>query len=160
MADGRVVDVHELEADRSRVGGPQPRDHLTQLHLLAVAEKRVRRLAVEVRLGEPELAEIEARVQLGVADRIDIRLGVAKCPVIVNEADNLSIKGDVAADATGNRRGDGRHPALGPGLGGAKFKTLEECGPSRLDGLGIFAPERILFFENFRIQAGGDRRFH
>ena len=39
VADGRVVDVHELEADLPRVGGLQRRNHVADLHLVPMAKK-------------------------------------------------------------------------------------------------------------------------
>ena len=93
VADGRVVDVHELEADFSRVGCFQRDDHVAQLHLVSVAEKRVRHLAVQIRLGKPDLIETEPGIALGfVFERVDVGLGVAKCPVIVDEARDPAIE--------------------------------------------------------------------
>ncbi len=93
VADGRVVDVHELETDLVRVGRLKSGDHVAQLHLVAVAEKRVGNLMLEVSLGKPELLETQPRIALGkLLQRIDVRLRVAQRPVVVNEAGHATIE--------------------------------------------------------------------
>ena len=152
------MDVHEFEADRSGVGLLQRRDHLAQLHLLAVAEEGIRGLAVEIRRGESELLDGEPGIPLGGTDRIDVRLRVAERPVVVHQAHDLPVEGQIPSGRGG--LGSGRRPPSRARLGGAEFESLEEGRPRGFHRLRILGPAGILFLENFRVEAGGDRRFH
>ncbi len=97
VADGGVVDVHELEADLPRIGRPQGGDHVLELHLRAAESERVRGLTAHLILAEIVFAQAQARVNLRLLiERIDLGLGVSQRAVVVNQAHHLAIEAHVA----------------------------------------------------------------
>ena len=86
VADARVLDVHELGADRVGVDALELRDHFAQPHRFAVEEKSRRNFAIEIGLAETKLAQIEQRI-FGtlVGQRIQPRDGVTERLVSVNQ---------------------------------------------------------------------------
>jgi hypothetical protein len=143
MADGRVVDVHELESDFPGIGGLQAGDHVAQLHLVAVAEKRIGNLAVQVRFLEAELIEVQARVALGgLLQRIDVSLGVAESPVIVNQAGDAAIERRVHIA----RRHSRCRFFLALQLRRSQLKAFEKSRPRRFHQVRGFAPLCIFRF--------------
>ena len=160
VADRRVVDVHELEADFARVGGFQRGDHVAQFHFVAVAEIGIPCDAVEVGLGEPELFQREAWVALGFfLERIDVCLSVAERAVVVDQRDDLAEKCEVGIARLG---GSGWSASLGSAarLRGAEFKAFEKCRPCFTDRFRIFAPLGILSLKQIRILPHRNRRVH
>ena len=160
VADGRVVDVHELEADFPRVGRLQGGHHVTQFHLVAVAEERVGDSAVEVGFVEAELVEAQPRIVLRlVFERIDVRLGVAERAVVVNQAGHPAVERGVAIHRRCGGGGCGSF-LLALELGGAKFKAFEECRPRRLHRTRVLAPLRVFCFHQVCVLSRRNRRVH
>ena len=139
VTDGRVVNMHELEANLVRVSRLQRCHHVSQLHFVAVAEKRVPHLAIEVRGGQAELLELQARIVLRLVERIDRGLGVAERAVVINQTDHLTEERQIRI---GRRRGHscGGGLLLAFHLGRAQFESLKKSGPSRIDRLRVLAP--------------------
>ena len=133
VADRRVVDVHELEANFARVGGFQRGDHIAQFHFVAVAEIRIPCDAIEVGFGEPELFQCEAWVALGFfLERIDVCLRVTERAVVVDQRDDLAEECEVRIARLG---GSGGSASLGSAarLRVTEFKAFEKCRPCFTD---------------------------
>ena len=128
VTHGRVVDVHELETDTTRIGRLQRGHHVAQLHALAVAEIRIPCLAVEVRLGQAEFGDIETRIALRPAfQRVDVSLSVAERPVVVNQCHHPAEKRQIPI-RTACRRFCGRR-AFALQLRHAELESFEKRRP-------------------------------
>jgi hypothetical protein len=153
-----VVDVHELEADLARVGGLQHGEHVAQLHPLAVAEIGIPRLAVEIRLAEAELLEVEARIALRlVFERVDVRLGVAERAVVVNQATtrpkntrSLSAQGEGRDGGTSRRRRQQR-PSAALSTARCPARSLRKTPTTFLDRARVLAPLGVFRLQQIRV---------
>ena len=155
VAEARVLDVHELGADRIAVDGAQFGEHLTQQHRLSVAEIFRGNGALEITLGETDGLEREKRVlRRGGTERVETRDGMAKGAVGVGQRIGAAFQGDIF-----------RHGGTGPfrqffGLGQPKLETLEKGVPLRSDRFVVFFPALVVFFEQFGVPVTRQRLAH
>ena len=86
VANARILNVHELGADRVGINAFERRDHLAQRHLAIVEKEFGRDLQIEILLAEAELAQTEQRIFRPLfRQRIDPRNGVPERAIGVNE---------------------------------------------------------------------------
>ena len=157
VADGGVVEVHELKPDRSGVGGFQRGDQIAQFQAAAVLERRLGHGAVQFLGAEARHIGHELRVAGGRASqRIDVGLSVTERAEIEQQADQFAGNSQLRpAGGIGVHHGGSLL-----GLGVAKFETLEKCRPRGLDQTRIFPPLGVFLFEQIRVGAGCDGGVH
>ena len=162
VPDLRVLDVHELRADRVAVNALQLGDHVAELHRLAVAEKFRRDGRVEVLLGEAQLLQRQHRIfrRLG-RKRIELRDGVPERAICVNKSLDAGLQRsgcDAArvADGRGARNGS----AIPVRLRAAEFKPFEKCSPIWGYGIGILTPKFVIVVDQRLVPTGGKRTVH
>ena len=146
VAQARVLDVHELGADRIAVNGAQLGEHLAEQHRLPVAEIFRGNSALEIALGETNSFEGEKRIlrRYG-SERVETRDGMAEGAVGVGQRIGPSFQGDIF-----------RHGGTGPfrqffRLGQPKLEALEKGVPLRSDRFVVFFPALVIFFEQFGV---------
>ena len=162
-----MVDVHELETNFVRIGFFERGQHIAQTHFIAVAEVGIPSLAVEIRFGQAELRQAQARVAFRlIFERIDVGLGVAERPVVVDQGHHpaekreISFRGGSLGRRGGSRSGGGNHPIPRFQLGHAQLKTLEKSRPRRVHGARVFTPLGVLGLHHICILPSRNRRVH
>ena len=86
VADARVLDVHELGANRVRIDSLQRCDHLTQRHRSIVQEEFRGDAKIEILVAKAKLAQTEQRIfGAFVGQRIHPGNGVSQRPIRVNQ---------------------------------------------------------------------------
>ena len=91
-----VVDVHEFESYPAGIGLIECFHHLSQLHLLAVAEKLGGCLTLEIAVIEAGLQEFQTGIaRRGLIKRVDARLSVAKRAVVIHQTHHPSSEGQL-----------------------------------------------------------------
>ena len=86
VPDARVLDVHELRADRVRINALERGDHLAQRHPPVIEEEFRGDLQIEILFAEAELAQREKRIfRALVRQRIHPRDRVTERAISVNQ---------------------------------------------------------------------------
>ena len=79
------MNVHELEADLSRIGLLEFGLEVLKFDSLSIAEKLGGSLTSKVLVGESETFQLQPRVAYSsIFERIDVCLGMAKSPVVID----------------------------------------------------------------------------
>ncbi len=151
VANARVLDVHELGADRLRVNGFEARDHFAQRHAGAIEEELRGNREIEILLAKAEFAQSEERILRALfGQRIQLRDGVAERAVGIDEA--IDARREEARRAIGVRgRGGGGAVAL---LQIAQLEPLEKRRPTSVHRFGILLPAAVVFLEQGEVGTG------
>src|SRR5439155_1506351 len=93
MADETVVNVHELHADRTTVGIPQPVDDLPKREGVASAHRLAGKTPVQIAVRESVEFEIEFRRRCTRnAERIELRRHMPANAIVANELVDAFLK--------------------------------------------------------------------
>ena len=107
LADGEIVHVHELHADRTAIGVPQPLDDAAERHHLRAFDRVGRKRPIHVGFGEVIRPRVEFReFRPRPAERIEIRHQMAAHPIRPDQlVDPILQDGQIVGGSGGRRRG-------------------------------------------------------
>ncbi len=148
IPDARVLDVHELRADRIRVNAFERGDHFAQGHALVIHEEFRRDLHAEVLLAEAEFAQREERIlRTLVGERIQFRDRVPESSIGVNQPVNARLQWILGFGAGLQFRGRGAVSFLQI----PQFEAFEKCRPGGINRPGIVLPAGVILLEEIEV---------
>src|SRR5438477_1948473 len=152
VANARVLDVHELRADRVGVNSLQPRDHFTQLHFLIIEEELRRYAKIEVFFAEAQLAQRELRIFRALFRQwVDPRNGVTKRAIRIDQSVDARLQ-QAFANASPRRSRSGAIP-----LGQiAELESFEKRRPPRIDRFRVLTPAPVVLLDQVEICPSSD----
>ena len=153
-ADLQVADVHELDADRPAVCLAEDAEDLAQGAVVLLAELAVE-VAVEVRVGEPEVGQLQLLVGLAAGRELQ---GVQVGQVVAHLAVGVDQAGDGLDRLLGRRRGVAVAGRLRAQRLGAEVVPLEEVAPRLVHRVRVVAPEALVLFDKVQVRPAHRRR--
>jgi len=165
VPDTDILDVHELETDGAGIDEAENVDHLAQHHHASAEQEAGGDGEIEVLFLEAEFAKAEKGLVGALADEgIELGDSVADGAIGVDEALDACLEGEIGEIGSGRGSGaiEGRGGAGGAvGFAGdAEFEAFEESGPGGGDVVGVMLPARVLIFQEFNVDPGGDSGSH